>query len=62
MHGVGVANRQFFRELSVRDEMLLMCGVLRVDWESAVAGPFAVRVDAITVDAPGHDDEHKKPG
>ena len=70
--GVGVTNGEFLRELSVRDKVLLMCGVLWVNREHCVARPFAGLIDAITVNttrtadvgAPGaadQGDEDKKP-
>ena len=39
--GVGVANGEFLGELSVRDKMLPMLGVLRVNRKGPVTGPLA---------------------
>jgi hypothetical protein len=47
--GVGVTNGEFLRELSVRDKVLLMCGILWVNREPCVARPFAGLIDPITV-------------
>ena len=49
--GVSVANGEFFRELSVFDEMFLMRSVPRVERKPGIAGPFAALVDAIARDA-----------
>ena len=59
--GVRVANAEFFRELSVFDQMFLVRWVLWVKRERGIARPFAALIESVTWDATGtaqicHDD------
>src|SRR5687768_335961 len=53
--GVSVADGEFLRKLSVRDKMLLMRHVVRVNRKRDVARPFAGCIDSSAVDAAGTD-------
>ena len=49
--GVRMANGEFFRELSVFDEMCSMRWVLWVEREPGIARPFAALIDPVACDA-----------
>src|SRR5262249_43155277 len=53
MFRVGVANSEFFRELSVCDEMLPICAVPGVNRGDGIAGPFATRIYSASGNATG---------
>src|SRR5262245_65610562 len=49
--GISVADREVFRQLSVLDEMLLVCWIPWVNRKTCIARPVAVCVDPATVEA-----------
>ena len=60
--GVSVTNGEFFRELSIFDEMFLMRCVPRINREPRIARPFAGLVGPVTWDATGTAQIHPDAG